>query len=426
MISTSLYNEQSIDRFKSITGDIQQTQAQIATGKNILKASDDPVMAANIAFTKDQKVVLERYATNIERADQRLGLMETMLGDATNILTRAYELSIQAGNDTYSASDRRAIGAEVGELKRALLGIGNTKDSKGDYLFSGFKVNQMPFVENAAGAIQYKGDRGVHAVQISESMRMNTGIDGAEAFLRVKSGDSAISIFSVLETLEKNLNANTLNQPKVAVNFKAGGKAAEGNETIQIDLVGATSGTADDLSFTTAALSAGDDTEIVDAIKTAFNNLADKKGYSANTKDGVITFTRTDGTNFSFEATEGGTVGSTAISLQAGLDDAAANDLTSGVATAVTNGATPVDNVKTALEHISVKRTSVGAQINKGEVQSQIIDRRLILMNENLSALEDADLAELITELQTKIVNRDAAQQAFVKISQQSLFDYIR
>ena len=293
-------------------------------------------------------------------------------------------------------------------------------------MFSGFKVNQMPFVENAAGAIQYKGDRGVHAVQISESMRMNTGIDGAEAFLRVKSGDSAISIFSVLETLEKNLNANTLNQPKVAVNFKAGGKAAEGNETIQIDLVGATAGTADDLSFTTAALSAGDDTEIIDAIKTAFNNLADKKGYSANTKDGVITFTRTDGTNFSFEATEGGTVGSTAISLQAGLDDAAANDLTSGVATAVTNGATPVDNVKTALEHISVKRTSVGAQINKGEVQGQIIDRRLILMNENLSALEDADLTQLITDLQTKIVNRDAAQQAFVKISQQSLFDYIR
>jgi hypothetical protein len=28
--------------------------------------------------------------------------------------------------------------------------------------------------------------------------------------------------------------------------------------------------------------------------------------------------------------------------------------------------------------------------------------------------------------LQSQIVNRDAAQQAFVKIGQQSLFDYIR
>ena len=51
MISTKLYNDQSIDRFKAITGDIQQTQAKIATGRNVLKASDDPVAAANIAFT---------------------------------------------------------------------------------------------------------------------------------------------------------------------------------------------------------------------------------------------------------------------------------------------------------------------------------------------------------------------------------------
>jgi len=40
--------------------------------------------------------------------------------------------------------------------------------------------------------------------------------------------------------------------------------------------------------------------------------------------------------------------------------------------------------------------------------------------------MEDADLAKLVTELQSKIVNRDAAQQAFVKIGQQSLFDFIR
>lgn len=203
MISTKLYNDQSIDRFKAITGDIQQTQAKIATGRNVLKASDDPVAAANIAFTKDQKVVLERYATNIQRADQRLSLVETMLGDATNILTRVYELSIQASNDTYSASDRKAIGAEVTQLKDALLGLANAKDEAGKFLFSGFKVGQMPFVANADGSLEYKGDRGVHSVQVSESMKMNTGIDGAAVFLRADAGGNATSVFKVLETLEK-------------------------------------------------------------------------------------------------------------------------------------------------------------------------------------------------------------------------------
>ena len=46
MISTKLYNDQSIERFKLLTGQIQQTQAKIATGKNVMKASDDPVCSS--------------------------------------------------------------------------------------------------------------------------------------------------------------------------------------------------------------------------------------------------------------------------------------------------------------------------------------------------------------------------------------------
>ena len=91
----------------------------------------------------------------------------------------------------------------------------------------------------------------------------------------------------------------SLAQGTVAVNYKNGGTAAEGNETIQIDLVGTTSGTTDDLTFTTAALAAGDDTEIVTAIKTAFDALTDKKGYLATVANNTITFTRSDGVNFS-------------------------------------------------------------------------------------------------------------------------------
>ena len=44
----------------------------------------------------------------------------------------------------------------------------------------------------------------------------------------------------------------------------------------------------------------------------------------------------------------------------------------------------------------------------------------------NLSKLEDADITKIVTELQTMLLNRDAATQAFAKIGQQSLFDYLR
>ena len=125
------------------------------------------------------------------------------------------------------------------------------------------------------------------------------------------------------------------NQPWIGVNFKSGGNAAEGNETIQVDLVGA-SGT-ENLSFTSGALASNDDDEILTKIKTAFDALVDKKGYTASVSDNVLWFTRFDGGNFSFEATEGGTVGSTAISLEASLWPAAKADLSSGVPTSATS-----------------------------------------------------------------------------------------
>ena len=299
-ISTKLYNEMAVNQFNTITGEIQDTQARIATGKNLLRASDDPTAAANIAFAKDQKVMLERFDVNIDHAQSRLTLTESTLGEAINLLTRIYELSIQARNDTYNALDRKAIGAEVGQLKETLLGFANTRDERGDFLFSGYRVRTMPFALNDEGGVAYQGDRGVHAVQVSESMKMNTGIDGAEAFMRVRDdGGQAVSVFDILTSVEAELNAGVIND-------------------------------------------------------------------------------------------------------------------------------SAIDRVNAALSHMSVQRTALGAQINKGDVQKTAIAQRMMLMDENISRMEDADLARLVTELQAKIVNRDAAQQAFIKIGQQSLFDYIR
>ena len=144
---------------------------------------------------------------------------------------------------------------------------------------------------------------------------------------------------------------SALTKGSVAVNYKSGGNTAEGSETIQIDLVGSVAGVTDDLSFTTAALTAGDDTEIITAIKTAFDSQADKKGYSVSLANNVLTFTRSDGGNFTFEHTEGGTVGSNNIALEASIDGGAISDLTSGSATSVTssgNGASTGININTA------------------------------------------------------------------------------
>ena len=298
-ISTKLFNEQAVARFNSLTADIQNTQGRIATGKNILRASDDPVAAANISFTRDQKVMLDRFNTNIDRARIRLNVTENVVSDTMNVLTRAYELALQGRNDALSAADRQAIAKEVTQLKNTITGLANSRDSNGNYMFGGFKLNQAPFRADEDGTIQYHGDSGAHSVQVSEDLRLRTGVDGATMFLRVPTQTGGKDVFTILEKLE--------------------------------------------------------------------------------------------------------------------------NDLKSGYA-----DASSVDDLDASIQHFSIQQTRVGAELNKADLQQAALEKRILLMDENLSGLEDADLAALVTELQSQIVSRDAAQQAFVKIGQQSLFDYIR
>ena len=77
-ISTRVYNDIAMSTLNRITGDIQGIQQRIATGRNILKTSDDPAAGAKISFTKDKKIMLERYNANIDRAQNRLSQAEAL------------------------------------------------------------------------------------------------------------------------------------------------------------------------------------------------------------------------------------------------------------------------------------------------------------------------------------------------------------
>ena len=68
----------------------------------------------------------------------------------------------------------------------------------------------------------------------------------------------------------------------------------------------------------------------------------------------------------------------------------------------------------------------IGAQTRKTDQQLNFLGERLTIVTGEVSELGDADLTKLVTDLQATIVNRDAAQAAFVKIGQQSLFDFLR
>ncbi len=136
-ISTKTFNEQSIAQFNEISAKIQNTQNKIATGKNVIRASEDPVKAIKISAVKDYKVLVERFNTNINYSKSRLEQSEVAMKEIENSLVRYLELTIQAKNDTYTPDDRNAIQKEMEQIQSLVLNLSNSKDSNGNALFPG-------------------------------------------------------------------------------------------------------------------------------------------------------------------------------------------------------------------------------------------------------------------------------------------------
>ena len=65
-------------------------------------------------------------------------------------------------------------------------------------------------------------------------------------------------------------------------------------------------------------------------------------------------------------------------------------------------------------------------EINKSELQRDALDQRIMATSEKISDIDTADMAALVTRLQSLLLQKDAAQQAYAKIGQNSLFDYLK
>jgi flagellar hook-associated protein 3 FlgL len=85
-----------------------------------------------------------------------------------------------------------------------------------------------------------------------------------------------------------------------------------------------------------------------------------------------------------------------------------------------------IGRLQEASDTIVDQRTRIGALSANASAQAEVIDTRKVMMAEATAQLEDLDLAAALTKLQQSLLTRDATQQSYVKITQKSLFDYIR
>jgi flagellar hook-associated protein 3 FlgL len=193
-------------RYAQVTRNLAQLSSQqqaaserAATGLRVTAPSVDPIAAAELARARasQSQIAARQAAITSVRGDAELA--EGALAQAGDLLARAKEITVQAANGSLGASDRAALALEVKGIKEALVGIGNTRGTRG-YLFGGNQTTSAPF--SAAGV--FSGDDLTQSVDIGNSSPTVVSQSGAKAFTLAGGRD----LFADLDSLYAALNAN--------------------------------------------------------------------------------------------------------------------------------------------------------------------------------------------------------------------------
>jgi flagellar hook-associated protein 3 FlgL len=157
------------------------TQQQVSTGRRINHAADDADGAARAVRLRGELAGVQRQSQNADAATAWLNATESALSGITDTLQRVRELTVQAGNDTLSAANRKAIADELDQL------IGSVRDQAnstldGRYLFAGAQTTTKPY---APGSDAYLGGRtgqDVVALDVGPGVSVQVNTDGLALF----------------------------------------------------------------------------------------------------------------------------------------------------------------------------------------------------------------------------------------------------
>jgi len=303
-ISTSYFFDRAAQQVSAAQNRVATTQAQVATGKQLVAASDNPQQALVIERLRTAMSRQETLAANLQTVQRRYQAEETALRSSSDLLIRMKELTIQAANGTIGSTGRAVIAVELQSLRAQMLGVVNARDDQGQSLFAGTRVQSDAFSESD-GQVTYDGDQTPVRITSGDQRLQQYNRSGTDTFNRViretSDGPQAVGFFDAID-------------------------------------------------------------DLIEAVQT--NSQPD---------------------------------------LQRGI--AEMDTLQSGVSLAL---------------------AETGADQNNVESQQAVIEETVLRLKTTLSDVEDLDYTEAVTRMNKQMLSLEAAMSSFAKVSQLSLFDYLR
>jgi len=230
VVNTNIKSMVAQDSLSIVNRKLSTAMERLSTGNRINSAKDD---AAGLAISTRMEAQSRGLSMAIRNANDGISLMQTAEGamdEVTNMLQRMRELAVQSANGVNNAADRRAIDAEVQQLKTEIDRVANTTEFnnmkildgsfKGKKLQIGDKAYQT--MDIAVGSVKTKdlgmgtsgfgGDVlvGTRALDTSPTGLLTVAVDAGD----IRINDQALEAMAVGDDLGKiidNINKNVDN-----------------------------------------------------------------------------------------------------------------------------------------------------------------------------------------------------------------------
>jgi flagellar hook-associated protein 3 FlgL len=419
VIGTTRFFGNNSELFSRLNSELQSLQTQAGTGKTELKLSENITDISKLSAAEEKKSETAQLLSNSKRAQKDLEVMDVSFDRLQNLIIRLQELAVESANDTLLPEERARFAGEANMIKLELLDVANQSDNFGNNLFGGVSGSESPFQMNSNGEVFYSGSSLAKEIQVTPGLSVKQNFSGMEVFQKIEGSDGDFSIFNlvddIIESLEIDLNSgkssnlfqdaksiainlpNTGSEASISFKIEAGENSLELNEVIY----------GNDFTALAASINSQTATTGLSAIFNGNNQLV----LSGNLNNLLIS-------DFTYSGT---------AEDKPSIDVINVNDGRTRESIAVKSLESEVlrGKITDAFEHFATKRAEVSASARRAqdaEVSAQDI---ILVLEEDISEIKDADLASILTQLEFLMTQKDAAQATFTRVTSKSLFDFL-
>ncbi|MBD9394835.1 flagellar hook-associated protein FlgL [Acidovorax sp. ACV01] len=389
---------------------LSNLQENLTSGKRVVRASDDPVSAAQAerAINRLARVQTEQRALETQR--NAIAQAESALGDAVDLVQNFRELVVNAGSAALTPNDRTTIANQLQGLREQLLEVANRKDTNGVPLLSSLGSALAPFLGPLSSSPDYTFE-GLPGQTASSGVSIPGALDGEATFMfdPQRDGVYTAGVSAIPSSRFLNTTAVTPVNPSLVTGD---------NYTITFSAVGpgATPGT------TTATYT------LTNTTTGAVSPAVVVPDYPSD-KPVTIAITSIPGLSFDIK---GNPATGDAITLQPSPSmfstmDNAIRDIrnapdSNAAAQAVGQA---LGNMDIGLERMHNMRGYAGELLNRADRITGDQEKRSIQLEGDRSRAEDLDMIQGISDFQNQQVGYEAALKSYAQVQKLSLFNFI-